>query len=167
VSIVLGTVGLYMTFALTLATVLLFGVLILAGGVLQVAHAFTCKGWKSVVGHVLIAILYVAAGLLILIDPILASSVLTLALAGVLIAVGVIRIQMAFQLRSAVAGWYWPLLSGIVSIVLGGIIIAHWPVSGLWVIGLFVAVELIFHGWSYIFIALAARKAAGKEPLAA
>ena len=167
VSIVLGTVGLYMTFALTLATVLLFGVLILAGGVLQVAHAFTCKGWKSVVGHVLIAILYVAAGLLILIDPILASSVLTLALAGVLIAVGVIRIQMAFQLRSAVAGWYWPLLSGIVSIVLGGIIIAHWPVSGLWVIGLFVAVELIFHGWSYIFIALAARKAAPQEPLAA
>jgi uncharacterized membrane protein HdeD (DUF308 family) len=61
-------------------------------------------------------------------------------------------------------GWYWPLLSGIVSILLGGLIVAQWPASGLWVIGLFVAIELIFNGWSYIFIALAARKAARDEP---
>jgi hypothetical protein len=59
--------------------------------------------------------------------------------------------------------WGWLLPLGIVSIVLGGIIVAQWPVSGLWVIGLFVAVELIFHGWSYVFVALAARKAGGAQ----
>jgi uncharacterized membrane protein HdeD (DUF308 family) len=53
-----------------------------------------------------------------------------------------------------------PLLSGLISILLGGMIIAKWPASGLWVIGLFVAIELIVNGWSYVFIALAARKAA-------
>jgi uncharacterized membrane protein HdeD (DUF308 family) len=163
VSVVLGTIGLYMTFAMTLATVLFFGALILVGGLFQVAHAFTCKGWKSVLGHALIALLYIAAGALIIKDPVLASGVLTLALAGILLAVGVIRISMAFQLKKAVSGWYWSLLSGIVSILLGGMIVLQWPVSGLWVIGLFVAVELIFHGWSYVFVALAARKAGRAE----
>ena len=62
VSIVLGTLGLYMTFALTLASVLFFGVLILVAGVFQLVHAFTCTGWKSVLWHVLIALLYIAAG---------------------------------------------------------------------------------------------------------
>ena len=85
--------------------------------------------------------------------------VLTLVLAGILIAVGVLRSVMAFQMRPA-SGWFWPLLSGLVSIALGGMIVAQWPDSGLWVIGLFVAIELIFNGWSYLFIALAARKAA-------
>jgi len=163
VSILLGTVGLYMTFALTLATVLLFGALILAGGLLQLIQAFSCRGWKSVVGHVLIALLYIVAGILIIIDPVLASSVLTLVLAGILIAVGLIRIIMGVEHRKAATGWYWPVLSGIVSILLGGMIVAHWPVSGLWVIGLFVAVELILNGWSYVFVALAARKAGGLD----
>ncbi|MCG6860876.1 MAG: HdeD family acid-resistance protein [Chromatiaceae bacterium] len=166
-SIVLGTIGLYLTFALTLATVLLFGALILGGGVLQLIQAFSCKGWKSVLGHVLIALLYVAAGILIIIDPVLASGVFTLVLAGILMAAGVIRITMGIQHRKAATGWYWPLLSGIVSILLGGMIVLQWPVSGLWVIGLFVAVELILNGWSYVFVALAARKAGRKVPAAA
>ena len=166
VSIVLGTIGLYMTFALTLASVLFFGALILAAGLLQLVQAFSCKGWKSVLGHVLIALLYVAAGVLIIVDPVLASGVLTLVLAGILIAVGVIHIMMGIQQRKAVTGWYWSVLSGIVSILLGGMIVLQWPVSGLWVIGLFVAIELILNGWSYVFVALAARKAGAADSTA-
>jgi uncharacterized membrane protein HdeD (DUF308 family) len=51
------------------------------------------------------------------------------------------------------------MLGAVISILLGGMILAQWPLSGLFVIGLFIAVELITNGWSYIFIALAARKA--------
>jgi uncharacterized membrane protein HdeD (DUF308 family) len=166
-SICLGTLGLYMTFALTLASVLLFGVLILAAGVIQLVQAFACQGWKSVVWHVLIALLYIAAGVDILADPVRASGVLTLILAGILIAIGVLRIVMAIQLKSAVGGWLWSVLSGLVSILLGGLILAHWPASGIWVIGLFVAIELIFNGWSYLFVALAARKAAQRDAVRA
>ncbi|WP_338114158.1 HdeD family acid-resistance protein [Thiorhodococcus mannitoliphagus] len=167
VSLILGTLGFYMTFALTLASVLFFGILILGAGVLQLVHAFTCKGWKSVLWHVLIALLYIAAGIDIILDPARASVVLTLVLAGILIAVGVMRILMAFQLRPVAAGWFWPLLSGLVSILLGGMIIAEWPVSGLWVIGLFVAIELVFSGWSTVFVALAARRAAQEDAVKA
>ncbi|WP_295389279.1 HdeD family acid-resistance protein [uncultured Thiodictyon sp.] len=165
-SIALGTLGLYMTFAMTVITVLVFGVLILAAGIFQLVHAFTCISWKSVLWHVLIALLYVAAGVDIMVDPVRASAILTLVLAGLLIAVGVLRGLMAFQLRAA-HGWFWPLLSGLVSIGLGAMIIAQWPISGLWVIGLFVAIELLFNGWSYVFIALAARRAAREGRISA
>lgn len=156
-SIALGTLGLYMDFAFTLVSVLFFGVLILTAGVFQLIHAFTCTGWKSVLWHVLIALLYIAAGVDIMADPLRASEILTLVLAGILIAVGLLRIVMAVQLRGG--GWFWAFLSGLVSIALGAMIIAHWPASGLWIIGLFVAIELIFNGWSYVFIAFAARRA--------
>jgi uncharacterized membrane protein HdeD (DUF308 family) len=163
ISVLLGGFGLYMTFGLTLATVVFFGALILTAGLLQLVQAFGCNGWKGMLAHVLIALLYVAAGILILIDPVLASSLLTLVLAGILIVVGVVRIMMALQVRKAAAGWYWALLSGLISILLGGMIIAQWPASGLWMIGLFVAIELIFSGWSYIFLALDARKSGQVE----
>ena len=68
---------------------------------------------------------------------------------------------MAFQLRG-VKNWGWPLIGGIADIFLGFMILARWPVSGFWVIGLFVAIEMIISGWSYIFIALGARQM-GKE----
>lgn len=157
-SIALGTIGLGMTFGLTLASVLFFGALLIAGGVFQLFDALKCKGWKSTLWHVMIALLYVAAGILMVVDPVLASATFTLVLAWILIAVGIMRGIMAFQLRPS-GGWFWLLLSGIVSVALGGMIIAEWPASGLWVIGLFVAIELIVNGWSYLFVALAARKA--------
>lgn len=157
--IVLGTLGLWMSFAMTLATVIMFGALLAVGGVFQLLNAFQLKGWKSVLWHVLIALLYIAAGIIIFTDPVFASLSLTIALAWILIAVGVLRIFMAFQLR-AVKGWFWPLVSGLISIALGAMILAQWPATGFWVIGLFVAIEMIFNGWSSVFVALAARKAA-------
>jgi len=157
--IVLGTLGLWMSFAMTLATVIMFGALLAVGGIFQLFNAFQLKGWKSVLWHVLIALLYIAAGIIIFTDPVFASLSLTIALAWILIAVGVLRIFMAFQLRE-VKGWFWPLVSGLISIALGAMILAQWPATGFWVIGLFVAIEMIFNGWSSVFVALAARKAA-------
>ena len=164
-AILLGTLGLGMTFGLTLASIELFGILLIVGGAFQLFNAFKCKGWKSTVWHLLIALLYIAAGVIMVIDPVLASVTLTLVIAWILIAVGIMRSIMAFQMRKS-SGWYWPLISGVVSIALGVMIIVQWPISGLWVIGLFVAIELILHGWSYVFVALAARKA-GKDETAA
>ncbi|WP_296697777.1 HdeD family acid-resistance protein [Thiocapsa sp. UBA6158] len=157
-SIILGTVGMGMTFGLTLVSVVFFGALLIVGGTLQLVDAFKCQGWKGALWHILIALLYIAGGLLIVVDPGLASETLTLALAGVLIAVGVSRAIMALQHRGQ-SGWGWLVLSGLISIALGAMIIAKWPMSGMWVIGLFVAIELIFNGWAYLFVALAARRA--------
>lgn len=158
VFIILGTIGLGMLFALTIASVIFFGVLLLIGGGVQFADAFKCKGWKSIVWHVLMAILYIVAGIAVIVDPVMASALLTLILAGTITGAGIVRIIMALQHRDA-KGWVWALVSGMISIVLGLMIFAQWPFSGLWIIGLFVAIEMIINGWSYIFLALATRSA--------
>ena len=160
-STVLGSIGLgtSATYGLTLITVLFFGWLLILGGGFQLIDAFYCKGWKGTLAQVATALLYLPAGYLIIQDPRLASTTFTLIIAAVLIAVGLLRGLTAFQHRGS-PGWIWALLGGLISILLGAVIIAHWPVSGLWVIGLFVAIELLMNGWASIFIALAARRAA-------
>jgi uncharacterized membrane protein HdeD (DUF308 family) len=155
--VLLGTIGLGMTFWLTLATVFIFGIFLLVAGVLQFIQAFTTRGWRSFLWHVVIAVLYVVAGLDIIDDPVRASALLTLLLGAVLIGIGIVRIVIALQWRGY-RNWGWPLVGGIAAVILGLMILTSWPVSGFWVIGLYVAIEMIFSGWSYIIIALGARQ---------
>ncbi len=157
--IILGTIGLGMSFAITMASMLFFGFLMLIGGGMQLGQAFKCHGWKSILWHVGIAILYVIGGIMFINDPTAASAILTFLFAGLLFAIGMLRILMAFHIKG-VKGWWWPLLGGIASIILAILILAEWPSSGTWVIGLFIAIDMIMHGWSYIFIALAAKASA-------
>lgn len=154
--LLLGAVGLYSAIALTLASVMVFGILLLIGGGVQVAQAFRATGWRGVLPHALIALLYIAAGILILIDPVSASISLTLFIAILLLATGVLRLLVGWELRPA-PGAGWVLFGGATSILLGVLVLAQWPASGLFAIGLFVAIELIVDGWSCLFIALAAR----------
>jgi len=162
IMLILGTIGLGMTFTLTVVSVMYIGILMLIASGVQIMDAFQCKGWKSVLWHVLIALLYLGAGIIIISDPIMASALMTLLIAGALIAIGVMRIIVAFQMRG-ISGWIWTLIAGIAAVLLGVMIFAKWPVSGLWVIGMFVAIELIFNGWSNITIALAAKQAEKDE----
>jgi uncharacterized membrane protein HdeD (DUF308 family) len=159
ISIILGTIGLGMTAMLTVVTVIFFGALLLVGGVIQLVDAFKHSGWKSTFWHVLIALLYIVGGIILVGDPLGGSVALTLVVAVMLLASGVSRAIMAFQARG-VPGWGWLLFGAILSIVLGLMILERWPVSGLWVIGLFVAIELIINGWSCVMMALVGRRAA-------
>jgi len=158
VFLILGIIGLGRAFAVTLASVYFFGFLLLIGGVIQLFESFKCKGWKSFIWHLIISIIYILVGIEIIARPMVASSVITLMLAAGIILVGIFRVIMAIQHRG-LPNWGWPLFSGIISILLGLVIAARWPVSGLFVIGVFVSIELIIHGWSYLFLALAAKNA--------
>jgi len=162
--VVLGTIGLGMEVELTIASVMLFGAFLFAGGIFELIHAFQAKAWKGRLPAILIGLAYVAAGILIFQDPLAASKGLTLMLGALLLVIGIVRIVLAFGMKGH-AGWIWLALSGVLSLVLGFMIISKWPASGLWVIGLFVAIELIIQGWSCIFLALAARNAS-KGPAA-
>lgn len=160
--VVLGAIGLGMTFFLTIASVMFFGVLLLVGSGFQLADAFKSKGWKSVVLHVLMALIYVGAGLVMISDPVGSSVWLTLMIAAMLLAAGAMRIIIAIQMRQH-KGWGWVAFSGVLSILLGVMVFMQWPASGLWVIGMFVAIEMIIQGWSSIMIALAAKSAADQH----
>ncbi len=153
----LGTIGLGMVVGLTLASVLFLGILLLIGGVFQIVDVFKSKQWKGAAGHALIAILYFIAGCIIIYDPFLVSTIITGLIAWILIIIGFVRIIMAFTLRHG-TGWGWLLLAGVTSLVLGVLILMQWPFSGLWMLGLFIAIELLVNGWSYIFIAMMMRR---------
>lgn len=156
VFIVLGIIGLVMATTLTIVSVLYFGILCLVGGGLQIVQATRCSGWRAILPHVLIALLFIAVGVLIVIDPVLASVSMTLVLGIVIVADGIAHLLMAWQLRRGTNVGLM-VLSGLLTAVLGAMIIASWPLSGLTVIGLFVALELIFHGIAYATLALALR----------
>ncbi|MGD9094770.1 MAG: HdeD family acid-resistance protein [Chromatiales bacterium] len=157
--VVLGVIALGMPVAMTLTTVVFFAVLLFAGGVFQIIDAFKCRGWKGTVWHVLIGLLYIVAAGVIFNNPALGSLTLTAMLGAIFIAIGLLRIVMSLQLKQQSGGWGWLLFAGIVSILLGAAILLKWPATGLVVIGVLVAIEMIIHGWSYVFMALAARKA--------
>ncbi len=86
------------------------------------------------------------------------STTLTLLLAYTMLALGVLRSVTAVVHREY-RQWGMMFFSGLLTVALGAMIIAQWPISGLWVIGLFVAVDLMFHGFSYIGLSLAVRGA--------
>jgi len=154
--VILGGIGMGMVVGITLLSVMFLGVLLVIAGVAQLFDLTKCPEWKGMIWHALIALLYIFAGGLVIYDPVLASTVITAMIAWVLIVIGIARLMMAFSLRH-VGGWGWLLLAGLTAIVLGIIILIHWPWSGLWVIGLFIAIELLVDGWTYIFLAIAMR----------
>ena len=156
--LILGFIGMGRLVQLTLVSTWFFGILLLVGGVAQVIEAFKCTGWKSVLWHIMIAVLYVLAGISILEDPAAASVIWTAIIAGALIVAGIFRVLIALRHRSS-ASWVALLLSGLISILLGGMLLAKWPYSGLFAIGLFVSVELLSQGISLIMLSMAAKNA--------
>lgn len=159
VMVVLGVVGLGMAVFLTLASVVFFGVILLVGGIMQFVQSFQTAGWKARLWHVLISLLYVFGGIVVVRNPVLASGVLTLMLAGVITAVGLMRIVMAIQMKGA-RGWGWVMTCGILALILGVLIFVKWPASSLVVIGTFISIELIINGWTAVTVAMAARQIA-------
>lgn len=154
--IILGVMAVATPVYATFAVQVLLGWILLIGGIAQGIHAFMAKGWGGFLLELLSAVLYLAVGILLLVNPVEGALALTIVLAAFLVVEGIFKIVMAWRVRGH-ARWGWLLASGIVSLVLGALIWAEWPSSALWVIGLLVGVHLLFTGWALIMLALAAR----------
>ncbi|WP_392538719.1 HdeD family acid-resistance protein [Legionella sp. 227] len=154
--VVLGCIGLSMVIGLTLVSMYFFAALLIISAISHFIDIFKHRDWKGIFWQAIIAVLYLIGAGVVIYDPFLASTLITALLAGVLIVIGITRIILALSLKEA-QGWGWLLFAGILAIILGILIIMQWPVSGLWVIGMFIAIDMIVNGWTYIFIALSVR----------
>lgn len=154
--IVLGILGLGAVALLSVASAIWFGAMIFVGGIVVLVDAFRQQGWKSRLLHILIGVLYLAVGAVTFVNPLAATASLTLLAGCGLVAAGVLRLVVAFQNRE-LPYWGWVAFSGLLSLVLGAMIIGQWPASSLWVLGTFLAIELIFQGWAAVALALAIR----------
>lgn len=138
----------------TVASVYLVGWLMLFSGVIEIVHAFGVKSWGRFFYWLLSGLLYAVAGFFAFYNPLLASAVLTFLLAVALIAAGVLRLWVGWEHRSE-KGSGWIIAAGIVTLLVGVLIALRWPANSLWVLGLFLAIDLIFQGWTFIAFGLA------------
>ena len=141
----------------SLVSVIFFGSLLLVAGVAELVRAFRDRKSRGFVLHLLSGLLSIVVGVMILRTPVAGVLSLTLLVAGFLMASGIFRIVASLTQRHA--GWGWEVFNGVVSLVLGVMIWGQWPVSGLWTIGLFVGLELMFRGATWISFALLVRGA--------
>jgi uncharacterized membrane protein HdeD (DUF308 family) len=155
VSIVIGILAISSTFVATMASVVVFGVLLMIAGFSEVIHALMVRSGKGFALHLLAAALYLIVGLVMLEDPVRAATVLTLLIAASFFVGGLLRILFSVVLRFP--AWPWVLLHGVIDMFLGVVILSGWPESSLWVIGLFVGIDLLFHGLSWVTLGLALR----------
>jgi uncharacterized membrane protein HdeD (DUF308 family) len=155
VAVLAGLLAVGATLIATLATVVFFGVLLVIAGIAEVIHAFMVRNLKSFALHILAAALYLIVGVFMLEDPGHAARILTLLLAASFLVGGLFRIL--FSLSAQFPAWPWVLLNGVVDLILGILIFSGWPETSYWVIGLFVGIDLLFHGWSWVILALSLR----------
>jgi uncharacterized membrane protein HdeD (DUF308 family) len=155
VSVIVGFLAISSAFIATMASVVVFGVLLLIAGCTEVIHAVMGRNGRGFALHLLAAALYLLVGLFILEHPVRAATVLTLVLAASFFVGGVLRIIMSVAVRFP--AWPWVLFNGVVDLLLGIFIWSGWPESSLWVLGLFVGIDLVLHGWSWVILALSVR----------
>lgn len=143
------------------AITILVGWLLIFGGVGHLVAAFTGGGAGRVIWQVLIGIVYVLGGVYFLTHPLLALGTLTLLLAAIILAEGILEVIAYFRMRGE-GGSGWLLVNALITLLLGGLIWFHWPSSSVWAIGILVGVNLLMTGTSRLMFGLAARQLANR-----
>ncbi|MGC4024791.1 MAG: HdeD family acid-resistance protein [Mesorhizobium sp.] len=155
--VLFGLFAFYNVLAATIASVLVVGTMMLIAGIAEIVHAFYMRTWSHFFWLLLSGVLYAVAGFFAFYNPVFTSAILTLMLAISLIASGGLRVVFALG-QKAKTNWGWMLAAGIVTILAGLIIAIGWPVNSLWILGLFLAIDLTFQGWALIATGFALRK---------
>ncbi len=156
--VVLGVAALFFSLLATIVTVTLNGVLFLVAGAAEIGIGMHSREWGRFFLWVIGGVLYLAVGLLCIVNPILASVALTLLLGAALIAAGLLRAYLAFELppdhpRGLV------FLAAAVTILLGLIIVSRWPLDSVYVLGTLLGVDLLFHGVGWVSFGMGLRPA--------
>lgn len=150
--LLLGIAATLRSFKATVVSMLFFGWLLVMASGIEIAQAVMVGKWAGFFHHLLAAILFGVTGLLLVTRPLVSAEVLTVVMSMFFMIGGLF--QLVGSLAIALPGWGWQALDGVITFVLGALILAQWPASGLWVIGLFVGIDLIFYGAVWIALAL-------------
>ena len=157
VYVLAGLVALGSVVFATVVTVFVVGIMMLIAGIAEVINSIQIKSWGKFLLWLLLGVLYILAGFVTFENPLLAAAVLTLLLGFALIVSGIMRLILAFNMKQEMP-WVWVALSGVITLLLGLIIVAHWPVSGLYILGLFLGIDLVIAGAGWIGIGFGLRR---------
>jgi uncharacterized membrane protein HdeD (DUF308 family) len=158
VYVIAGFIALGSIMLATVASVLIVGVMMIIAGVAEVFNAFQIKTWGKFLVWALLGVLYIVAGFITFENPLFAAALLTLLLGASLVASGIVRLFLAFNMKRETP-WTWVALSGAITLLLGLVILAHWPVNSVYILGLFLGIDLIMAGASWIGLGFGLRRA--------
>jgi uncharacterized membrane protein HdeD (DUF308 family) len=157
--VVLGALALVTPLAAGLSVAMAIGALLLLAGIAQLALAFKGGSVGAAIGLALLGVLSILCGGYMLMQPGAALGALTLFLAALFFAQGLVEVINGFGARPE-SGWGWLVASGVVSVLLAVMIWAQFPLSGAWAVGTLVGVRLLMSGMVLIGIGSAAGQAA-------
>jgi uncharacterized membrane protein HdeD (DUF308 family) len=161
VLVILGVIAILVPLIATLALTILVGWLFLISGIVGLVTTFWARHAPGFWWSLISAIIGILAGLALLVSPVVGALSLTLVLIAFFIIEGVASIMYAVDHRRQLTGsWGWMLVSGIIDIILAGIILAGLPETAVWALGLLVGINMLFGGGAMIAMALAARQPA-------
>jgi uncharacterized membrane protein HdeD (DUF308 family) len=147
--IIAGFVALGSIVIATAASVLVVGIMMIVAGVAEIINAFQIKSWGKRLIWALLGVLYIVAGFVAFENPLLAAVLLTLMLGASLVISGIVRIILAFSMKRETP-WIWVALSGVITLLLGLLILARWPINSVYILGLFLGIDLIVAGAGWI-----------------
>jgi uncharacterized membrane protein HdeD (DUF308 family) len=154
--VILGILAVFRAAKATVVSMVFFGWLLIFAAIIEIILAFMVGTWSGFFLHLLVGILFGVIGFLLLKKPVASAEAITMVMAVLFIVLGVYQIIAPLVVHLQGSGWW--VLDGIVTAVLGILILAQWPVSGLWVIGLFIGIDLILNGFTLSMFALALHK---------
>jgi uncharacterized membrane protein HdeD (DUF308 family) len=158
VLLILGALAIVVPPLATLGVTIFLGWLLLISGVVGLVMTFMTRGAPGFWWSLLSGVLGVAAGFVLLAFPVSGALSLTLVLIAFFIVEGIASVMYALEHRRQLSGrWGWMLTSGIVDLILAAIILAGFPGTALWALGLLVGINMLFGGASLIGLGLAAR----------
>ncbi|MBI2824576.1 MAG: HdeD family acid-resistance protein [Planctomycetia bacterium] len=153
--ILAGTVAIGHSFMATVVAVKLLGFLLLIAGGAQIVSSFWAGRWSGFLLSLLAGILYVVVGGMMVARTLESGLALTLLIGAFFLVGGIFRIVAAMTLR--LHHWGWMLLNGVVTALLGLLVLAEWPDSALYIIGLFIGIDMLFNGWFWVMIGFSLR----------
>ncbi|MGI9116170.1 MAG: HdeD family acid-resistance protein [Gaiellales bacterium] len=160
ISAVLGAIAIIVPPLASVTITLLVGILLLIGAVAYVAEAIS----RGTTGHriwsAIVAVIYVVAGVWLIINPVSGTITLTWVLAIFFLVIGVFRILAGIQARGQVPNAGWTIVNGVLAVLIAVLVIANLPSSAAWAIGLLVGIQLLFDGIMMIVAGMAAKKLA-------
>ena len=136
---------------------LLFGVLLLVAGLAQVVMAFQARKWAGFLLSLIVGLLYLLAGIALLFQPLAGAVTLTLLLGIFLLMVGLLKLGLSFKLKPRYHH-EWLMFDGLLSLLLGILILMAWPSDSLWVLGLLFGINVLFSGLSFLMLSHASGK---------
>jgi uncharacterized membrane protein HdeD (DUF308 family) len=154
--LVLGTAAVIYDVTATIASVVMFGWLLMLAGAMQIVHAFQVRTWSGFFLYLLDGIIRATVGTLLVVYPGSGALTLTLVLSFYFIVGGLFKTIGSIVLQFP--SWGWSVASGLVSVALGVMLAMQWPTSGLWFIGFAVGIDLILYGWALLMLAAALTK---------